>query len=339
MILSVFAYSRQGSRTAGRLRPLFQEEQISMYTMEKFAEEGFLPVLKPSAPFYGEAFRQSDALIFVGSCGIAVRQIAAFVKNKKQDPAVICIDELGKFVIPLLSGHIGGANALAVRIAEQLHATPVVTTATDINGKFSVDAWAARNGFRISSMPAAKHVSSRILEQPVPICSRFPIQSDLPAGTVPGDRGDLGILLSYYQEQPFAETLRLTPRVLHLGLGCRRNTEQKVIEQAVTQVFEEQNLDFAAVKCAASIDLKANEQGLLAFCREKKIPIAFYTAGELNAVPGCFTPSSFVSSVTGVDNVCERSAMVGADRLIVRKTACNGVTVAVAEEYREVYFG
>ena len=339
MIFSVFAYSRQGCRTAKKIEDLLKAQQATCYTMEKFLKPGFSPIEKPSRDFYGRCFSDSDALIFVGSCGIAVRMIAPFVKDKKTDPAVLCVDELGKFVIPLLSGHIGGANALTEKLAEGLGAVPVVTTATDINGKFSVDAWAARNGFSISSMKTAKAVSARILERPVPLYSRFPVAGVLPAGTEEGDRGDLGILLSYRLESPFDETLRLTPKVLHLGLGCRRDTPQENIEAAVTQVFSENHLDFGAVKCAASIDLKKDEQGLLAFCEAHKVLISFYTAQELQAVPGSFTPSQFVSSITGVDNVCERSAMVGADNIIVRKTACNGVTVAVAEEYKEVSFG
>ena len=339
MIFSVFAYSRQGCRTAKKIEDLLTEQQVTCYTMEKFQEPGFSPIEKPSREFYGRCFSASDALIFVGSCGIAVRMIAPFVKDKKTDPAVLCVDELGKFVIPVLSGHIGGANALTEKLAEELGAVPVVTTATDINGKFSVDAWAARNGFSISSMKTAKAISARILERPVPLCSRFPVAGALPAGTEKGERGALGILLSYRLETPFTDTLRLTPKVLHLGLGCRRDTKKEAIEAAVNQVFAENYLDFGAVKCAASIDLKKDEQGLLAFCEAHKVPISFYTAQELQAVPGSFTPSQFVSSITGVDNVCERSAMVGADNMIVRKTACNGVTVAVAEEYKEVSFG
>ena len=339
MNFSVFAYSRQGCRTAKKIEGILNACPVSCYTMEKYLEPGFLPMKKPSEDFYGKCFADSDALVFVGSCGIAVRMIAPFVKDKKTDPAVLCVDERGKFVISLLSGHIGGGNALTVKIAEGLGAVPVVTTATDINGKFSVDAWAASNGFSISSMKTAKEVSARILEKEVPLCSRFPVAGVLPAGTVAGDRGDLGILLSYQLESPFEQTLRLVPKVLHLGLGCRRDTPEERIESAVTQVFAENNLDLGAVKCAASIDLKKDEQGLLAFCQKYQIPVSFYGAEKLQAVPGSFTPSQFVSSITGVDNVCERAAMVGADNIIVRKTACSGVTVAVAEEYKEVSFG
>ena len=338
-MISVFAYSRQGLSTARSVQALLAGEESRIYTMEKFLQPGILPIEKPSQAFYGEKFAEAEALIFVGACGIAVRMIAPFVKDKKQDPAVICIDELGKFVIPILSGHIGGANALAERLARGLEAVPVITTATDINGRFSVDSWAAKNGFTISSMAAAKHVSAAILEGNLPLASRFSIRGGLPAGCVPGESGDLGILLSCRKEQPFRETLQLIPKIIHLGIGCRKGISQEAVEQAVAEVLEENGIDRRSIACAASIDLKAQEQGLLSFCESWQLPITFYTARELKAVPGSFTPSQFVSTVTGVDNVCERSAMIGADRLIIRKTARNGVTVAAAEEIREVYFG
>ena len=249
------------------------------------------------------------------------------------------MDELGTFVIPLLSGHIGGANALARKLAESLHATPVITTATDINRKFSVDTWATEHGCAISSMKLAKAVSAAILEGDIPLKSDFPIVGNLPNGVIPGENGNLGIYMTITDKEPFENTLRLTPKLLHLGIGCRRGTEKEAIANAVEQVFRENGLDFRAVKCAASIDLKQDEEGLLSFCKEQNIPIHFYTAEELTALPGEFTPSPFVRKVTGVDNVCERSALVGADNLIVKKTACHGVTVAVAMENWEVHFG
>lgn len=333
---SIFAFSRQGCETARRIMAACPETDWRSFTMERFGEADFLPI---TPACYGESFALSELLVFVGSCGIAVRKIAPFVHDKRTDPAALCVDELGNFVIPLLSGHIGGANALARKLADSLKATPVITTATDINRKFSVDTWATENGCAISSMKLAKAVSAAILERDIPMKSDFPIVGSLPNGVIPGETGNLGIYLTVTDKEPFANTLRLIPRVLHLGIGCRRGTEKETIQNAVEQVFKENGLDFRAVQCAASIDLKKDEEGLLSFCKEQNIPIRFYTAEELEAVPGEFTPSSFVQKVTGVDNVCERAALAGADELIVKKTACHGVTVAVAMEKWEVHFG
>lgn len=333
---SIFAFSRQGCRTARRIQKACSDIFWQGYTMERFGEPDFAPI---SPKCYGESFASSEILVFVGSCGIAVRKIAPFVRDKRTDPAVVCVDELGTFVIPLLSGHIGGANALARRIADCLHATAVITTATDINRRFSVDTWAAENGCAISSMKLAKAVSAAILEGDIPLKSDFPVSGSLPSGVVPGETGDLGISLTVTDAEPFANTLRLIPRILHLGIGCRRGTEKEAIQTAVEQVLQEHHLDARGIQSAASIDLKKDEEGLLSFCQEQNIPIRFYSAEELDAVPGDFTPSPFVQKVTGVDNVCERAALLAADQLIVRKTACHGVTVAVAMEDWEVHFG
>ena len=333
---SIFAFSRQGCHTARRVMEACPDVIWNSFTMERFEEPDFSPITQTC---YGESFGESELMVFVGSCGIAVRKIAPYVHDKRTDPAVLCVDELGTFVIALLSGHIGGANALARKLAESLHATPVITTATDINRKFSVDTWATEHGCAISSMKTAKAVSAAILERDIPLKSDFPIAGTLPNGVIPGENGSLGIYLTITDREPFENTLRLIPKLLHLGIGCRRGTEKEAIANAVEQVFRENGLDFRAVKCAASIDLKQEEAGLLSFCEEQNIPVHFYTAEELTALPGEFTPSPFVQKVTGVDNVCERAALLSADHLMIKKTACHGVTVAVAMENWEVHFG
>ena len=338
MKVALFAYSRQGCKTARRVMAYFADWEIRSFTMERFQETGFEPIQKPSTSFYGPIFQWADAMVFVGSCGIAVREIAPHVKSKLTDPAVIVLDELATFCIPLLSGHIGGGNELARALADFLGATPVITTATDINGQFSVDAWAARQGLHIASMTAAKHISARILEHPVPISSDFPIVTELPSGTVAGASGEIGICISCKKQEPFAETLLLVPPKLHLGIGCRRGTTCEAIEAAVSQVCREYSIHPKAIKLAASIDLKAEEAGLLEFCEKRNLPVAFYTAEQLRGVPGEFTASERVLRVTGVDNVCERSAMLGAEKLLVKKIAMDGVTVAIAQEYWEVRF-
>ncbi len=336
-MITLFAYSKKGLETARRIGEGLSGE-LRFYAVERLAGDGFLPIPKPSSPLYEEAFASSEALVFISSCGIAVRSIAPYIKSKTTDPAVVVIDETGRFVISLLSGHIGGANALAERIAKSIGATPVITTATDSNGRFSVDQWAKTHGFAISDMGMAKAVSAAILEGDIPLKSDFPISGGLPPGLKAGD-GETGIYITYKTAEPFKNTLRLIPKCVVLGVGCRRGTPMKNIKNAVDTVLFENGIDPRAVKSAASIDLKKDEAGLLGYCREKGLPISFYSADELNAVEGDFTASGFVKSVTGVDNVCERAAMICADELIVKKTAENGVTVAAALIKTEVRFG
>ncbi len=341
MKIAVFAFSCQGLETAERVRAALtsQEDGCQVYAPERMAGEGVTPIKPPLAAFVGAIFPKEDALIFVGACGIAVRAIAPYVRDKQTDPAVISMDEQARFVIPLLSGHIGGANALAVRLAEALDATAAVTTATDVNGKFSVDAWAAERGLFIDDIKAAKVVSAAILEGPVPLVSDFPVVTELPSGVVRGESGAVGICIAWRRKAPFETTLTLVPKVICLGIGCRRGTSWSAIHAVVDQILEENGIHPAAVKSVASIDLKKDEPGLLAFCQRRGWPVKFYAAARLKAVKGEFTPSDFVKKTTGVDNVCERAAALGGGELIVKKTVRDGVTVAAAVEHWEVRFG
>lgn len=339
MTAAIFAYSSQGMETARRVRQGLSGMQTHCFAPQRLVDGDFEGIPKPSQSFYGEWFSRAEVLIFVGSCGIAVRQIAPYVHSKTSDPAVLCLDELGKFVIPLLSGHIGGANALARELSEKLGATAVITTATDINSRFSVDAWATEQGFFISDMPSAKAISAAILEGDVPLKSDFSIVGMLPSGVVSGETGKVGISLTYSTEEPFDITLRLLPKVLHLGVGCRKGVPAQTIEEVVTQVLRQHHIDRRSIVRVASIDRKAQEPGLLEFCEKNHWQAVFYTAQELSQVGGTVSSSSFVESVVGVDNVCERAALMEADKLIVNKTARDGVTVALALKSMEVQFG
>lgn len=338
MRLAVFAFTRRGCEAALEIRQILQPRECRLITMAKFEQPEFESYVPPLAEYTKPIFRWADILIFVGSAGVAVRAVAPWVKDKKTDPAVLVVDEGKQFVISLLSGHIGGANEAARHLAEELRAIPVITTATDVNSRFSVDTWASRQGLTISSMKAAKAVSAAILEEDVPLVCDFPIRGTLPSGVVPGETGKVGIYVGYRNKQPFAVTLRLIPRVLRLGIGCRKGISEEAIARAVTAVCQREGIAEEAICAVGSIDLKAEEPGLLAYCRHKKLPVKFYTAEELRRVPGEFPASGFVSSVTGVDNVCQRAAMLGAQTCIAEKTAMDGVTVALAEINWEAVF-
>lgn len=335
---AIFAYSRQGIQTARRVTQALPGIW-QCYAAQRVAGEDFAPIPKPSGSFYGSCFARMDVLVFVSSCGIAVREIAPYVRDKATDPAVLCLDERGRFVIPLLSGHIGGANALARQLADALDATPVITTATDIHGRFSVDTWATEQGYALLGRAEAKAVSAAILEGDVPLKSDFPLPPALPSGVRLGETGPVGIYLTYTTATPFLTTLRLVPKMLTLGIGCRKGTSVQQITEAVAAVFSQHQLEPLAIKKVVSIDLKAQEPGLLEYCQRHALPFEVYTAQELNAVSGDFPPSEFVRQITGTDNVCQRAALAGGETLVVKKTCCGSVTIAVAAQPWEVHFG
>ena len=284
------------------------------------------------AEWTGEAFLQAQGLVFVGAAGIAVRAIAPFVKSKVSDPAVVVVDECGRFAVPILSGHLGGANDLARSIAAACGAAAVITTATDANGAFAVDEWARRQDCRVLDPGRIKEISSAVLAgKTVRVFSPWPIAGDCPAGVTPAEnREDCDVRLDF--RASLEDALRLVPRVLALGIGCRKGTPKETLEEAFTTLLARSGVCAEAVYTAASIDLKREEAGLLAFCQAHGWPCRFYSAGELEAADGAFTSSGFVKEITGVDNVCERSAVLSSGgKLYWKKSAGNGVTMALAQ--------
>lgn len=342
MKIAFIAFTRNGAALAGRLCGVLTANghACTASTMEKYADEtGLTPLTAPLHDWTERAFSECDGIVFVSACGIAVRAIAPFIKNKTIDPAVVAVDECGNYTIPLLSGHIGGANALASEIANVIGATAIISTATDLNGKFAVDSWAAQNRLHICDMRLAKAISAALLNgEPIGFFSDFPIEGILPDGLEAN--GELGICVSLDGlKKPFARTLNLIPQIVTLGIGCRKSTDMDIIERTVLSVLDESSIDFAAVRSVASIDLKAHEQGLLSFCGKYQLSFSTFSAEQLAAVQGTFTGSAFVNRVTGVDNVCERAAVLAGGVLAIKKNSRNGVTVAAATTNWRVCFG
>lgn len=334
----VFSYTRKGANLSLKVSEILGllGYTTECFTTGKFVDES--PVLKESTGFIKsaeDAFSNNDVIVYIGAVGIAIRAIAPYVKSKANDPAVISIDERGSFVIPLLSGHIGGANTISKKIAEAIFATPVVTTATDVNGLVSIDEWATKNDVYIANMLAAKEFAARLVDGDfVGVKSKFTIEGKLPKGLRDSLDTEVGLVLdSNEEDKPYKTTLNLIPRIYVLGIGCRRDTPLEKIEALVLNKLKEMKISLKAVKLICSVDLKANEEGLLAFGEKNNIPEYFYTAQELINVPGEFTTSELVQRVVGVGNVCERAAVLGANNgeLILKKTPLNGVTLSVAK--------
>ncbi|MDF2923311.1 MAG: Cobalamin biosynthesis protein CbiG [Paenibacillaceae bacterium] len=294
----------------------------------------------PLTRWTADAFATARAVVFVGASGIAVRSIAPYLKSKETDPAVIVVDDNGRFAIPLVSGHIGGANRLAREIARVLGAVPVITTATDGSGCFAVDEWAREHNLAICGLKEAKAVSAALLAgKAVGFVSDFPVSGRLPDGVAYAEEGEVGIVVTLHEEAaPFVTTLRLIPRLVSIGIGCRKGKTAEEIARAVDGTLAVHGISHHAAAGVYSIDLKRDEPGLVDFCREWNLPFRTFSAEELSAVQGSFSASGFVAGVVGVDNVCERSAVLGSGsgaRLVIAKQADNGVTVAAArQDYR-----
>lgn len=305
----------------------------TLWTTARLSAEMELPACGDLQVWTGERFHDSGALVFISASGIAVRAIAPFVRDKFTDPAVVSVDEAGRFAVPLLSGHVGGGNALARRVAQLTGGQAAISTATDVQGKFAVDVWAKAQNLVLTSRALAKAVSAALLEgTPVGVSSEFSISGPLPEGLTQGT-AELGICVSRTMEtKPFERTLHLIPRAVTLGVGCRRGTAQAHLENRLAEFLQVHHLPAAAVTGLASIDLKRDEPGLLALAEAHGWPIQFFSAAELAQEQGDFPPSQFVAKTTGVDNVCQRAAQRAGGTVFIPKTACDGVTFAAAME-------
>ncbi|MBQ3487673.1 MAG: cobalt-precorrin 5A hydrolase [Clostridia bacterium] len=337
----LISYTARGRALAARVADILKDSghDCRTFALPKFCEGEDEALTASASDWAGAGFAEADALIFCCASGIAVRAIAPHVRDKRRDPAVLVLDEGGTFVIPLLSGHLGGANALAEELAAKLPATPVLTTATDVNGLFAVDVFAKNNDLFIEDMALAKAVSAALLSgEAVGFRSDLPREGLLPKGLMAGE-ADLGIFVSSSNEKPFPRTLRLIPRRYAVGLGCRRGKDEAALKAFLRENLSRCGVGLHEVQRLASIDIKGDEPGLVALADELGLPFVTYSAEELKRAPGEFTSSAFVQEVTGVDSVCERAAVLASGgTLAVRKVAENGMTFALAKKEEGIRF-
>lgn len=334
--IEIIAFTMRGCALASRIASGLRAHGVAHVAScgpARFAEELGINAYESLDAWTAKAFEEAQALVFVGASGIAVRAIAPYVRDKFSDPAVVSVDEAGSFCVPLLSGHVGGANDLARTLAQIVGGQAAISTATDVNGRFAVDEWASRHGLRVVERDIAKLISVRILEGGViGFVSDFNIElrQELPDGVIEGC-SDLGFVVSLDDRAAFhATTLHLVPQIVTVGIGCRKGVDASVLAESIDTALDEAHVSPLSVCALATIDVKRGERSIDALSAERDWPVRYYTAEELAAVPGRFSESEFVKRAVGVGNVCERAAMARGGELIGRKRSGNGVTVALA---------
>lgn len=304
---------------------------------------------KFSSELVPKVWGESSALIFIMAAGIVVRTIAPLLKDKKTDPAVVVLDEQGKFAVSLVSGHLGGANELAREIARHLGGEAVITTASDVNDLPSLDLWARDNSLIIENWDVLPLVGTRYvnngglrvytdlaLELPEQflrvvdprfadaiITYRRDVYSGSPRCSITGDGCSSGSCR--VKGQVYLRPLRLVA-----GIGCNSGTTLEEIEETVMNTLDEHNLHFLSLQCLATIDIKGSEPGLRAFADKHGLALRLFPAAELNRVAG-IERSDLVFKATGANGVAEPAALLasGGD-LIVPKQKKGNVTVAIA---------
>ena len=343
MKIVMFAFSPEGIRNMDRLRGRWEktDRQVEIQSVVKCRGESRRNEDAPLEELVKEAFSSADALIFWCAAGIAVRCIAPCLTHKSQDPAVLVLDERGKHCISLLSGHMGGANALAGTVSALCGAEPVITTGTDTEHRFSVDEFARCNGLVVTDWEKAKRISAKVLAgETLTIGSGMKKEQYCPVEGLEEQNWKEGEFLSnadvWITPRRITapdQVLQLIPRNLTVGIGCRKGTELSALHAALDRFMEQTGLDCRGICRITSIDRKKEEQGLVDLASDLGVPFVTYTSEELLQAPGEYPSSEFVREITGVDNVCQRSAMLGAGdgaAVIAEKTVVDGITMAAA---------
>jgi cobalt-precorrin 5A hydrolase len=295
------------------------------------------------AGVFAEAFARGHSLVCIMAAGIVVRQIAPFLQGKNRDPAVVVVDEGGRFAVSLLSGHLGGANKLAHRVAEALGGTPVITTATDVQGLPALDLLATQSGLVIENLAEVKEISMALLSgRPV----RLVDPRGLLASVLEGHRhlfheiADLEAALAGiqqptvyvgYEERPWPPGwLRLRPLSLIAGVGCHKGTPASEILAFLQDIFRQAGLSLLSLRALATIAVKKDEPGLKEAARRLNVELLWFTAEELEKVPVPH-PSAQAARHVGARSVSEAAALLaGQGELLVPKQKSANVTVAVA---------
>lgn len=344
-LLSIISFTKAGMLLSEHIRKALDGEvEVRLYVKCKACKNSdrnaSVSVVEGSVGAWaGQRMQEQSAVLFIGACGIAVRAVAPFLTDKLQDAPVLVMDEQGNYVIPILAGHMGGANKLARMLAKKIGAQPVITTATDLHDQFAVDVFAKESGFAIDPKEGIAKVSAKVLAgEEITVA----IETGHDAGfaekngmrRIPYPPTGYTDIVITSKEDVFDAALRMRPKEYILGFGCKRGKRAEEIEQFVSEKMRENGILMTQIYALASIAQKKDEAGIKEWCRKSGIPFMTYTAEELQEVKGDFTQSAFVKERVGVDNVCERAALKACGtggKLVAQKCAENGMTLAIAK--------
>lgn len=339
--IALFCLTPGGVRLAKRLSALLP---MTCFTSESLLEEGFSPFEGGFAQAAREAFANYSALIFIGATGITVRVLAPVIADKFSDPAVIVIDEQGRHVISLLSGHAGGANALTRYLADLLDAEPVITTATDVNQLASLDTLA----FQLNARMVDFRATVKTVNQMLVSGKRIGLWCDAPFQQALSQCDSRGfIAVADLQSLPELDALvcitlqrdlpdiairhwKLVPQRVVAGIGCRRDTPGPRVFALLERLMAAQNVDPLALKAIGSIELKKEEAALNELAAACRVPFYTFSADALSEHEHRFTSSDFVRQTVGVGSVSGPSAWLLSEGNITGETLREqGVTITL----------
>ncbi|MBM7854341.1 cobalt-precorrin 5A hydrolase [Desulfohalotomaculum tongense] len=341
--IGVLALTSGGAKLAAELAPeLKARVYLPQRLRDRLNETGSITYFENWNGCVQQAFQKHRGLVFIMAAGIVVRTLAPLLGSKHTDPAVVVMDEKGQFAISLLSGHRGGANELAGRVADICGAVPVITTATDVRGKAAVDVLAEKLNCTLRPLKRVKYFNRLLAEEEyVELYSQWPLPGDMTAGMrvrhwreVASAGNFPSVIVSNRDIEVEGEDyILLTPRNLVVGVGCRKGISAAEVISAVRDTFHLYKLALPAIKTLASVEIKKQERGLIEAAEHLQVPLRFVSREDIHNLAGCYRESEIVKQKIGVGAVCEPSAIhVSRGKLLVPKQKMGRVTVAVAEQ-------
>jgi cobalt-precorrin 5A hydrolase len=350
MRIAIITITRSGARLGARLKTALAG--AALYALPKYlgqAGKGALPIEGEVRQLFAGLWREYDGFVCIMATGIVVRMIAPLLEGKECDPAIVVMDDAGRFAISLLSGHLGGANELAERAAFISGARAVITTATDANGLPSFDLLAKDNGWIIEDLSRVKTLNSLLLDdEEIAVVDatglvrsyfhgrgRLSFHESFVSGLRSGAKGFLFVTSSIIPPQLQSEALLvLRPKNLVLGIGCNSGTTAEEILEVIGANLKRQFLSAASIEAIGTAEAKSSEPGLIAAAERLGVALRCYASDELNGVAVPSPPSDHALAAIGATGVAEPAAILasGGGALLLKKVKSGNVTLAIAEK-------
>ena len=333
--------SKKGIEVKDLLTPTNKFKTIDVFTLSKYSDDKTIPMENGFKGTVSNIFDCYDGLYFIMASGIVVRTISPLLKSKDIDPAVITSDEDGKFIVSLLSGHLGGANELASLIAESIGGIPIISTASDVSGTIAVDTIAMKLKAHLRDLESAKDVTALIVngdkvELKLPknmVVSSNPLPIDNCEQSKDIKNDTVGVVVVSNRQD--IKVTQIVPKNIILGIGCRRDTPTETILDGIELTMKEHNLHMDSIKHIATVDVKADEVGLLQACDRLDEKLIIIDREQIKPIQDNYEGSDFVEKTIGVRCVSAPVAFLSSNKkgkFIVEKIRYNGVTVSIYEE-------
>lgn len=354
--IAVISLTKQGAETAIKISDALSKVNVknNVFTPEQCARGWATPLEGRLSEFVKEQFGKVDGIVAVMAAGIIIRAVAPCLKSKRSDPAIVCVDVSGRFAISLLSGHFGGANELTRLIAKEIGATPVITTASDVLGKISVDELAkvwhcsVQNPARLVAVNSALVNGGNLVivlvgDVKVSVNGAYGYEvkaaknGEQAVEIANGFDGGVVVSRSQITESKFTKpVVVLKPKRIIVGIGARKNVNECQVLAAVDSALTKACLPLERVDGLATVEIKKDSLSITGAAKKLGLPIDFVGLEALRGFKheDLSPDSKLVKEKIGVGGVCEQAALIVAGkqaRLILKKTKMNGVTVAIAE--------